>query len=326
MVSNRLYTGAVVVAWLAAMTWLVTDRILPPFFGGDAPISRPSNQTDPVAWQIEMAGRPCGFAILQAVPGHGGTNEVHSYLQIDRVEVPKAAPVWLTPLIKSFRDLSFSMRTRTTYDSLDQLYAFETKMVVNQIETPISLRGDIARDRLRLTVRVGDLIKRRFDHPWPSNGTLAGDLTPTSKLLPLYEGRRWTREVFSPLSSPSEPIELMEARVTERLRLTFDSDSTDVWEVQIRSLEKTGSTDQGRLRASLYVADDGRVLKQEAFFLGSSVTFLRRSDEKSAQLASEHLELAKYATTVQVFSGEPEETLGKDPTTAVLPVTESTSN
>lgn len=305
MVSNRLYTAVVVVGWLAAMTWLVTDRIMPPFFGGDAPATRPSNQMEPVAWQIEMGGRPSGFAVMQAVPAHGGTKEVHSFLQIDRIEAPKAAPVWLAPLIKSFRNVSFSMRTRTTYDTLDRLYAFDTKMNVGQLEGPIVIKGQIANEKLRLTVRVGDLIKRRFEHAWPRDGKLGSELTPTGRLLPLYEGRRWTREVFSPFASPNGPLELIEARVTQRLRFTDETDSTDAWEVEFRSLEKTGSTDEGRLRASLYVAEDGRVLKQEAFFLGSSITFLRRSDAKSAELADEHLELARYATTYDMLATEP---------------------
>ncbi|MEO0531328.1 MAG: hypothetical protein AAF266_12255 [Planctomycetota bacterium] len=322
--SNRLYTAAVIVGWLAAMTWLVTDRILPPFFGGDAPATRPSNQTEPVAWRIEMSGKPSGFAVMQAVPADGGTKEVHSFLQIDRIEAPKAAPVWLAPLIKSFRNLSFTMRTRTTYDTIDRLYAFETKMTVGQLESPVLIRGRVVSETLQLTVRVGDLIRRRFEHPWPSDGRLGSDLTPTGKLLPLYEGRRWTSEVFSPFASPGTPLELVEARVTQRLRFTDEEASTDAWEVEFRSLEKTGSTDKGRVRASLYVAEDGRVLKQEAYFLGSSITFLRRSDVRSAQLAKEHLQLEKYATTYEVpmDEGSPEPPGGPQ----MSPATESTPN
>ena len=124
---------------------------------------------------------------------------------------------------------------------------------------------------------------------------LGGDVTPSGRLLPLYEGRKWIQEVYSPFGSPTEPTELILAEVTEPLRLTHDGVNTDVWRVQFRSSEVTGSTDEGRLRADLFVATDGRILKQETHFLGSKITFYRESDEVSAELAS-LLELEKYAT------------------------------
>lgn len=295
MLSNRLYVGAVLVAWLAAMAWLVTDRILPPFLGGDAPISRPTNQIEPVAWQIEMGGHPCGVAVLQAVKGAGGAKEVHSFMRLDRIEAPKNAPLWLSPVLKSLRNLSFSMRTTTVYDALDALSSFHTKISLNQADVPISVRGRILGDQLRLTARVGDMTKR-FEHAWPGEGVMGSDLTPSGRLLPLYEGRRWTEEVYSPLASPNEPMELVEVEVAERLpRFSQGGFSYDAWRVEYRSTEKTGSTEEGRLRAVLYVSTEGRILKQQAHFLGSNIVFYREPDEEAEKLAS-LLELDKYAT------------------------------
>lgn len=297
---NRLYAAAVVVFWLASMTWLVTDRILPPFFGGDAPATRVSNQLEPVAWRIEMDGSPCGEAVLQAVRGDSGVREVHSLIQLDRVEAPDAAPFWLKPMLKTIRDLSFRVRTITTFGPLGDLVSFKTRMQIDQAETPIRVSGQIRRNTLHLSVRVGDMVTKRFEHPWPENATLGGEITPSARLLPLWEGRQWTQEVYSPFASPKEPLEMVEARVTERLRLTEEGVTTNVWIVEYRATEKTGSTDEGRVRARLYVAEDGRVLKHEAFLLGSSVTFYRRSKDDSAQIAQELLELDQYATTYKI--------------------------
>ncbi|TWT98040.1 hypothetical protein Pla108_21950 [Botrimarina colliarenosi] len=291
---NRLYTGAVFVGWLAAMTWLVTDRILPPFFGGDAPATRRSNQVEPVAWRIEMGNKPCGVAVLQAVAGDGGAKEVHSYLQLDRIEAPKGAPVWLTPALQSLHSMTVSMRTTTVYDAMDTLSSFHSRLQLNKSDFPIDLRGRVQAGQLRLSIRVGDHT-HRIDHQWPGNGVMGGDITPSGRLLPLYQGRRWTQEVYSPFGSPGAPMELIVAEVTEPLRLTQNGVTVDAWCVEYRSSEMTGSTDEGRLRAVLYVAADGRILKQEAYFLGSSITFLRESDERSHELAS-LLELEKYAT------------------------------
>ncbi|QDV79236.1 hypothetical protein K2D_28490 [Planctomycetes bacterium K2D] len=294
MVGNRLYTGVVIVGWLAAMSWLVTDRILPPFYRGDAPATRPTNQVEPVAWRIEIGGKGCGLAVLQAVPGEGGVKEVHSLMKLDHIEAPPGAPVWLAPMLKTLRNISLTMRTTTVYDGLDELSSFHSKLQLTRPEVPIDIRGRVLDKMMKLTIRVGDLTKR-YDHPWPGNSVLGGDVTPSGRLLPLYEGRRWVQEVYSPFGSPSEPTELIIAEVTEPLRLTYNGVSTDVWRVQFRSSEVTGSTDEGRLRADLFVATDGRILKQETHFLGSKITFHRESDETSAELAS-LLELEKYAT------------------------------
>ncbi len=296
---NRLYTAAVVVFWLASMTWLVTDRILPPFFGGDAPVSRVSNQLEPVAWLIEMNGRPCGQAVLQAVRGDSSVREVHSLIQLDQIETPEAAPFWLKPMLKSLRDLTFRVRTVTTFGPLGDLASFKTRMQIDHSETPIRLSGQIRRDTLNLSVRIGDLTKR-FEHPWPENATLGGEITPAARLLPLWQGRRWTQEVYSPFASPKEPLEMIEATVTDRIRLTDGAESNDVWTVEYRATKKTGSTDEGRLRARFFVADDGRVLKQEAYLMGSSLTFFRRSKDDSQRIADELLELDKYATTYRI--------------------------
>lgn len=318
MVGNRLYTGVVIVGWLAAMTWLVTDRILPPFYRGDAPATRPSNQVDPVAWRIEMAGKPCGVAVLQAVSGDGGAKEVHSLMQLDHIEAPKDAPVWLAPVFKSLRNVSLSMRTTTVYDGMDALSSFHSRLQLNRSDVPIDIRGRVLEKQMRLTIRVGELTKR-FDHPWPSSGVLGSDITPSGRLLPLYQGRRWAQEVYSPFGSPNEPTELIVAEVTELLRFTLAGETSDVWHVEYRSSEMTGSTDEGRLRADLYVATDGRILKQETHFLGSRIAFLRQSDEDSEALAS-LLELEKYATVQP--TAEENETAGPDgegPTTPEVP-------
>lgn len=305
--SNRLYTGTVIVFWIASMTWLVTERIIPPFFGGDAPVTLVSSQIRPVAWKIEMDGRPCGQAVLQAVQGIGGTKEVHSVLKLDGVTAPKSVPLWLKPVLASLNSkLSLEMRTRTTYDSFDRLAAFDTDMVVNGLETKIEITGEIAAAELELTVRVGGLSKR-FKHPWPSDAKLSGELTPAGRLLPLHEGRRWSHEVYSPFASPKAPLEMIEAVVNDKLRPTHDGVPTDAWQVEYRSMEKTGSTQKGRVRAVLLVSEDGLVLQQEVNFLGSKVLFVRENDERSVEVADELLQINDRATVYRTNQSTPDD-------------------
>lgn len=294
MVGNRLYIAAILLNWLAAMAWLVTYRVLPPFYGGEGPVTRPSNQIEPIAWRVEMAGRECGLAVLQAVPGDGGAKEVHSLLRLDHLEEPEGAPAWLKPVLKSLRTVSVTMRTVTVYDGVDRLSSFSSRLRVSRSDLPVEVRGRVVGDELSITLRAGEYTKR-LTHPWPGEATLASDLTPTGRLLPVYQGRRWTSEVYSPLGPPSQATERIEAEVTDRLRLTQGGETFDAWRVEYRLADPRGSTDEGRLRAVLYVAEDGRIMKQESWFLGTSVTFLRESEEVSLGHAA-LLELDKYAT------------------------------
>lgn len=293
---NRLYVAAVVLGWVASMAWLVSDRILPSFLAGDGPTARVADQLDPVAWRIEMDGKPCGMAVLQAVRGLGGSREVHSVLQVENLSAPESLPRWLTPVARAISGMSFSMRTALMFDSLGQLSTFETRLDSEGLGLPVKVDGRIRDDQLELRLSIAERMDR-FTHPWPSNATFGGELTPTARLKPLYEGRRWVQEVYSPFAAPSQPIEMIEAVVKQRLRVTYDGESRDVWLVEFRSMEKTGSTKEGRVRATLWVDRSGRVLRQEAQRFGTRFAFIRESDNDSVAIAEEHLDLERYATS-----------------------------
>lgn len=287
---NRLYTTAVVVFWLAAMGWLLTNRILPPFFGGEAPQTSLAYQVRPVAWRIKLDDIPCGTAVLQATEAAGGVREVHSVLNLTRMPAPENGPLWLRPMLASLKNLSLKMRTTTTFDSLGSLASFQTKMYLSKLDTPIQLIGRVKNDVMKVQVRAAG-ITHRLEKEWSSKAALAGELTPASRLLPLWDGRRWTQEVYSPFSSPNSPLEMLEAVVTGQIRMDHGDSSADVWVVEYRSVEKTGSTDEGRLRSRIYVNESGWILKQESFLFGSSVLLYRESEERSAELAAELLDL-----------------------------------
>jgi hypothetical protein len=51
---NRIFIVAVVLLWTCTMSWLMVDRILPPFFQGDPPSHGAVIQEEPHCWQIEF--------------------------------------------------------------------------------------------------------------------------------------------------------------------------------------------------------------------------------------------------------------------------------
>ncbi|MGL4512788.1 MAG: hypothetical protein ACRCT8_06830 [Lacipirellulaceae bacterium] len=293
---NRLYTGGVVLLWLASMTWLVSARILPPFFEGEPPVSGLARQDDPVAWGIRVDGAPCGLAVLQAVDGGMGTKEVHSWLTLTRVPRPKGAPSWLAGMLDTLRTLSLTIRTRTAFDPLGRLTSFHTDIGLNDLESHVYIHGRVEKDTVRLRLRTGTYSKE-IEQPWPADARLANELTPESKLLGVFPGQRWRKEVYSPFGSPTNPLEMIEAHVVDELRITHEKKQVLVKKIEYRAVEPTGKAAGKRLRGTLYVADDGRVIRQEVFLLGSKLEFERLSDRMSEKVADERLDLNRYAST-----------------------------
>ena len=80
VVFNRGYSIAIFAFWLAAMAWLVKEKLLPPLLVGDPPSYRTilaAAQTDqPVAWEILLNGRSVGGAITTTERLADGINQL----------------------------------------------------------------------------------------------------------------------------------------------------------------------------------------------------------------------------------------------------------
>ena len=59
--SSRWFNTAVVVLWLATMSWLVKEKVLPPLLIGEPPsypeIIEAQNREPPVGWEVFLDGR-----------------------------------------------------------------------------------------------------------------------------------------------------------------------------------------------------------------------------------------------------------------------------
>ena len=293
--SNRLYVAGIVVFWLASMSWLVTEKVLPPFFSGDAPRTGALRQDEPVAWRIDLDQSPCGEAVLQAVPGGQGVREVHSHVAVRSIPLPQALPVWLSSIATAIDTLSLETRTRTAFDGFGRLARFETRIEVNQLAFPILVNGTVVGHKLKLSLRAGDL-QRRLEKPWPSGGVLAHEVLPETKLINVHPGKRWRREVFSPFSGSSEPVEILEAIVVEDVKIDYAGEFIVARQIEYRAPDRTGASDEERLRARMWVAEDGRVLKQETYLFGSRLTFTRLDEESSLAAAESRLKLGLHAS------------------------------
>lgn len=294
---NKIYGAVVLVLWGSSMTWLMVAKILPPFFRGDAPRSAPTTRLEPVAWRIEHGASLSGYSVSQAVPGAMGTTEVHSQVRLDELPLPKLATqwIWMQGLLTDLSDLQLELRTKATYDTLGQLSAFETR--VRAADTPPVARviGRISGGVLKLTMRAGEFT-HNSEHPWKGRSLLGGELSPESRLRPVYVGLKWREEVLSPFSGPGAKAELIEAEVVEEERLRHDGQLIRVKRIVFRSVCSPGVCAEDRVRAIVWVRDDGEVIRQDMFFMNMRLRFTRLSKSESQLLADSLLDLPRYAT------------------------------
>lgn len=292
---NKIFVAVVSLLWGATMSWLLVAKILPPFFNGDPPSTGVPLKNQAVAWSIEVDGASVGYAVSQMVPGALDTTEVHSRVSLTDIPLREIAPHWMASLVQNIGDIHLDMRTRTTIDPLGNLASFDTKVWVNELPSAIRMLGTVRDEALQIALQAGDF-KRRFKYPWPKDAWLGRELTPDAKLLQVYVGRKWRRDDYSPFSSPQNPIEMVEAEVVEEHPILHHGQLVNARRVEYRTLSSAGIAADNRLRSNVWVAEDGTVLRQDAYFMNVRLRFERLNDKEANGMAATQLDLATEAT------------------------------
>lgn len=290
---NKVFGLVVFLLWAASMSWLTMSKIMPAYMHGEAPSRSPTASARPVAWEIELGGQPCGLAITQTVDGVDRVKEMHSRVLLDNVSLEAVAPTWMRTLVNGMGSVRLDMRNKSTLDAFGNLARITSRVTLNDMPAVIRLDGHVGDGKLHLRIRSGE-ISRLLEYPW-EDGALLGELAPEPHMIQAYVGRSWRSEVYSPFGSPTDPVELVEARVVEEQEMFFNEAVTTVRRVEYRTVSAAGVSSKNRLRSVVWVAEDGRVLRQDVYFLNTRLRFARLSDEESAQMADDHLELDKYA-------------------------------
>lgn len=320
---NKAFVGVVIVLWASTMAWLISAKILPPFFRGERPHSSAASQLTPVAWNIQLQGTHCGTAVSQAVDGGLGTMEVHSIVKLRDLPLPKVAPPWMQTMLKNLGDVELSLRNQATLDTLGALTTFQTRVRVNGGDPVIKMMGRVHDGKLHLRIHSGEYV-RRSEHPWNSKSMVGGTLTPTPKLIQVWPGKKWREEIYSPFGQPGSPAELVEAEVIEEDFIRYNDQMTRTKRIEYRSLSSAGVSAEDRLRAKLWVDDGGNVLRQDTYFMNVRLQFTRVDEARSQQLADTLLELDRHAAlfipeeTADNRSQSKESDSAPPPTTQVL--------
>jgi len=291
---NKVYTAVVVLLWCSAMGWLVCAKILPPFLRGEAPRAS-YNGNRPVCWLVTVGQQDIGRAVSQAVEGAGGTKEIHSRVILNEVPISRMAPRWMSRLIDNIGVLKVDMRTRTVLDTLGSLSMFETAVEINDLPSAILMKGRVGDGKLHLRLQYGDAV-HRLDYPWPKDAMMGSKLAPDATLLTVYKGRKWQKEVYNPFGGPHGAMEPIEAEVVDKESLLVNGELVKTHRVEFSSLDTTGVSQRNRRRSTTWVAEDGRVLREEIGLMDILLRFDRASDAEAQAMADELLELDKFAT------------------------------
>ena len=292
---NRIFVGVVILLWAGTTSWLMVARILPPFFHGEPPAHGALRRDQPVCWQIEYSGRPVGYAVSQAVPGALDTTEVHSRVLLERISIRELAPQWMGSLVRGLGKITLDTRNSLVLDSFGNLSSFTTKVRLNDMPLVMRVQGRVEDAELRIKIQSGE-ISHEVSYPVPSQSLTANELIPEPKLLQVYVGRKWQQEVFSPFRPPTSAMEILQAEVVDEGKIEQRGHNVLARRIEYRTLSAAGVAADNTLRAVVWVAEDGTVLRQDIYLMNAKLRFERCAQPEMIELAAELLDLDTVAT------------------------------
>lgn len=275
--------------WAVTSGWLVATKILPTFHDGAAPhefvAASADDRPPPVGWTVYWNGSPIGWALTEYRRGDAGGVEIDSRLHCDRLPLDEMLPRWAGALVqRSLRDRTDTRLDATGHVVLDpagRLRSFTSSVTLPGTTDVVVLEGRTAAGAVSITFRAGDL-RYETTRQVPERALVGDELAPQATLPGLYEGRRWTVPVYSPLRPGNAPLEILHARVDGEETIYWGNRLVNARVVTYR--EDPSSSREPRSR--LWVDRSGRVLRQESMLLGASMEFVRRTDAEAERLVS----------------------------------------
>jgi hypothetical protein len=290
--NNRWFNTAVVVFWLATMSWLVKEKVLPSFVIGEPPsyleVIEAQNREPAVGWEIFLDGRRIGWALTETKRLPTRLTEIHGRAHFDVLPVQAVMPAWLQPfsrlLGKSPPELKMDGRSELSIDTFGRLLRFDSAVHVEPWDEMVSIHGAVDEGQLKCDVRTGEF-SFAYVFPLPPKSLLSDALSPQSRLPGLHVGQTWTVPVFNPLWPSTSPIEIIHATVEESEPIVWGGVKTETRRVVYRRDPGSGPKGSQKPQGQLWVGRDGAVLRQEVILSKSTICFVRMPDNEAAQLA-----------------------------------------
>lgn len=286
MLSFR-YNALIVVFWLAAMSWLVAAKVLPPLLLGEPPTYRTILAADPnhpdqaeeVTWDIVCDQRLVGVAMSSVVPQSDGVREMRSDVRFWGLPLDSISPLRLGVLAQEQgaqpRSVSLSAKATFEVDPLGRLLGFESSLELGLLAEPIHVQGTVDGTQLRLMVRSGDFVYRH-DSVLPSDSLLSDALSPQSRLPGLRVGQTWLVPLYSPFNQRTQPLQALEAKVERKEPLVWHGDVVETLLVVYYDEQGGRLGGDNQPRGRIWVGEGGVVLQQEIPLVNSVLRFIRR--------------------------------------------------
>ena len=290
--NSTWYNVTVVLLWVASMSWLISQKVMPALLVGEPPSYRTivkAKQEEPlVGWSMALNDRQVGWALNTTSPLPRNMTEVRSLVHFDDLPLEEMTPSWLRSLLvpESGWPAGLQLEAKSTlvFDPLERLSQFVSSVGFQGMDDVVKVRGTLDGSELTLAVRSGDFTYET-ELKVPQQALLSDGLSPQTNLPGLREGQKWNVRIYSPLRPPTNPIEVLHATVEESKTILWDERLVETWLVVYRNDPGAGTANARTPRGKLWVREDGTVLKQEAMLFGSTMTFVRLSGEEAAALA-----------------------------------------
>ena len=213
---SKSFNTAVVMLWLATMSWLMKEKVLPPFFVGEPPnysgIIDAQRSAPRVSWRIFCSGRPVGWAFSDTRTQSAEVTEIRSRVHFDTLPLKELMPAWLqvfSPLTQQSVDGSqMDARSTLAIDPLGHLVRFDSKVRLYPLGETIELSGAVEGQQLQVVASRGrrDVVHRSLS---PLRRVVVDAFSPQTQLPGLRAGQTWTVPVFSPLSFGKSSLEIV---------------------------------------------------------------------------------------------------------------------
>jgi len=284
-----LLTPVIVGFWCLTSGWLLATKVLPSLHPGSPPgqqaLYTAGNRLVPVGWTVQWNDRSVGWALTETQRSALDGLIVDSRLHFDRLPLDEMLPPWVRVLVQrtvgNGPESTFDARGRLSIDAAGELRAFTSIVNLPGTAEQVLLNGTIDDGQMRVAIRAGEM-RHETTRSFPRHMMIGDELSPQATLPDLYEGRRWTVPVYSPLRPRQTPIEILHAVVGGEESMFWD-DSLVRTRVVSYHEDPSGHHEP---RCRLWVDLSGRVLRQEALLLGARLSFLRRTDAEAVDLAA----------------------------------------
>ncbi|MHB8900444.1 MAG: hypothetical protein ACYC6Y_16960 [Thermoguttaceae bacterium] len=289
--NSRWFNVAVFTLWIVTMAWLVREKILPTLVPGEPPdrLAILSAQADEplVGYEVRWNQASVGSALVRTDRLPGGATMIDGQIRFDQLPLLRMVPEALVRVFGAAETLPESIaldaQNEVVFHPSGRLQRFRCTLSLGAALSAVLVEGYVAGDTMVLTIRSGGS-NYRIRRPLPQNIMVSNGLMPQSRMPGLRPGQHWTVEVYSPLRSPTDPVEIMEAEVVGRDPISWGGGLEQAWLVIYRTDRGGRSGRTGNERARLWVRDDGVVLRQEFVLLDDTMTFVRVSQAGAAAM------------------------------------------